>query len=80
MSSSLEVRTRAEGTVGVVELLGDVSVEGESQILQAYESETAEGRRDILIELSRAWISTRPGSRCSSSWPWRPRRRTSTSW
>ena len=27
MSSSLEVRTRAEGTVGVVELLGDVSAE-----------------------------------------------------
>ena len=59
MSSSLEVRTRAEGAVGVVELLGDVSAEGESQILQAYESETAEGRRDILIELSRAaYINT----------------------
>ena len=59
MSSSLEVRTRAEGTVGVVELVGDVSAEGESQILQAYESETAEGRRDILIELSgAAYINT----------------------
>jgi anti-anti-sigma factor len=59
VSSSLRVETRDLPDVVVVELHGDVSADGETEIKGAYDAAVASGAENVLIEMSGAsYINT----------------------
>jgi anti-anti-sigma factor len=59
VSSSLRVETRQLPEVTVVELHGDVSADGETEIKSAYDEAVASGMTTVLIEMAGAsYINT----------------------
>jgi anti-anti-sigma factor len=59
MSSSLKVESRQVPGASVLELHGDVSADGESDIKGAYDAAIASGSNNVLIEMSNAsYINT----------------------